>query len=323
MPNKVKDNQVSNSPLIDMIGSGFRTMYDLRQIECFVAVAEELHFGRAAARLHMTRPPLSRQIQLLEHELQFPLFVRTSRSVMLTHAGAVFLEEARRLLAFAGNAAQAAKRIAKGESGLINLGFTAGSSYSFLPKLLAHTNTSLKKVDIVLHEKLTRDQVAALLDHTIDVSLLRRIFDDESIETACVAREPLMLAVPRGHRLATGRIPRLMDISAEPFITFSPVDGPYFHTLIERTLGDAGVAVRYTQRVGQIHSILSLVSAGQGIALVPESARAMNFRQTIIRRVRMAPVVAELFMAWRKDNLNPVLGSFLKTVLKAFAIHRD
>src|ERR1700733_14932535 len=100
-------------------------MFHLRQIECFVAVAEELHFGRAAARLHMTQPPLSRQIRLLEHELKIDLFSRTSRTVRITPAGNVFLPEARRILALAGNAASAAQRTARGEAGLINLGFTA------------------------------------------------------------------------------------------------------------------------------------------------------------------------------------------------------
>jgi len=134
-------------------------MFDLKQLQCFIAVGEELHFGHAARRMFMTQPPLSRQIRLLEHELQIQLFVRTSRSVTLTPAGAVFLREARRLVALAGNAAAAAQRVARGEAGLLHLGFTAGSSYSFLPKILARINTSLKEVDIVLHEMVTRQQV--------------------------------------------------------------------------------------------------------------------------------------------------------------------
>jgi DNA-binding transcriptional LysR family regulator len=148
-------------------------MFDLRQLKCFVAVGEELHFGRAAKRMYMTQPPLSRQIQLLEHELEIQLLVRTNRSVKLTVAGSAFLQEARQLLALAENAASSAQRIATGQSGLINLGFTGGSSYSFLPRMLASTNASLNNIDIVLHEMMTRSLVEALHAHAIDISLLR------------------------------------------------------------------------------------------------------------------------------------------------------
>jgi DNA-binding transcriptional LysR family regulator len=294
-------------------------MFDLRQLQCFVAVGEELHFRRAALRMHMTQPPLSRQIRLLEYEMQVQLFVRTNRSVKLTPAGRAFLSEARRLLALAENAAASAQRIARGDSGLLNLGFTAGSSYSFLPRLLAHTNVYLKNIDIVLHEMMTRDQIEALHAHAIDISVLRRIFEATNIEVACVAREMMMLAVPRGHRFASGRMPTLEDLKGEPFITFSPSDGPYFYELVERLFRNAGVPTQYVQRVGQIHSILALVSAGQGIALVPESARALQFNRVLIRKIKMPPVFAELFLAWAKDNPNPALPPFRRVVLKQFA----
>jgi DNA-binding transcriptional LysR family regulator len=294
-------------------------MFELRQLQCFVAVGEELHFRRAAARMHMTQPPLSRQIRLLEHEMQVELFVRTNRSVRLTPAGSAFLKEARRLLAHAGNAASSAQRISRGESGLLNLGFTAGSSYSFLPKLLAHTNSYLKNIDIVLHEMVTRDQIEALHAHAIDVSVLRRTFETPNLEVACVAREMMMLAVPHGHPLAAGRMPTLNDLKNELFITFSPVDGPYFYELVERLFKNAGVPTQYVQRVGQIHSILALVSAGQGVALVPESARALHFNRVVIRKIKMPPTFAELFLAWAKDNANPALPLFRRVVLKQFA----
>ena len=203
----------------------FISMFDLKQLQCFVAVGEELHFGRAAKRMYMTQPPLSRHIQLLEHELQIQLLVRTNRSVKLTLAGSAFLKEARQLLALAENAASSAQRIAAGKSGLLNLGFTGGSSYSFLPRMLASTNASLNNIDIVLHEMMTRNLVEALHAHAMDISLLRLTSPPNDLEFACVAREPLMLAVPSGHRLATGRMPTLKDIAAEPFITFHPIDG--------------------------------------------------------------------------------------------------
>jgi DNA-binding transcriptional LysR family regulator len=295
-------------------------MFDLKQLQCFIAVGEELHFGHAARRMFMTQPPLSRQIRLLEHELQIQLFVRTSRSVTLTPAGAVFLREARRLVALAGNAAAAAQRVARGEAGLLHLGFTAGSSYSFLPKMLARINTSLKEVDIVLHEMVTRQQVEALHAHVIDAGLMRMPREKDNVESICVARESMMLAVPRGHRLATGSMPSIKDLQSEPFITYDPRDGQYFYELVDGLFSNAAVPTHYVQKVSQIHSILALVSANQGIALVPESARALRFDGTLIRKMKMRSVFAELFLAWRTDSENPALPHFCKLAIKNFAI---
>jgi DNA-binding transcriptional LysR family regulator len=295
-------------------------MFDLKQLRCFVAVAEELHFGRAAKRIHMTQPPLSRQIRLLEHELKVELFHRTSRSVTLTPAGTVFLPEARRMLSLAENSAYLAQRVARGESGLLRLGFTAGSSYSFLPKLLAQLRVSLADVDVELHEMVTKQQLDGLRDLVVDIGLLRTFGQRENIQGVCVAREQMMLAVPAGHRLARGRAPALVDLRDEPFITFDPIDGTYFYELIDRQFKDAGIQTHYVHKVSQIHSILALVAAGQGISLVPESAKALHFSGTVMRKVRMRSISAELFLAWRTNNANPVLPQFLQMVTKQFAI---
>ena len=268
----------------------------------------------------MTQPPLSRQIRLLEHELKVELFRRTSRSVTLTPAGTVFLSEARRMLALAENAAYQAQRVARGESGLLRLGFTAGSSYSFLPKLLSQLRISLTGVEVELHEMVTKQQLDGLRDMVIDVGLLRTLGQQENIQGIRVARDHMMLAVPAGHRLARGRAPALIDLLDEPFITFDPVDGAYFYELIDRQFKDAGIQTNYVHKVSQIHSILALVAAGQGISLVPESARALHFAGTVVRKVRMRSVSAELFVAWRTNNANPVLPEFLNQVKKHFAL---
>jgi DNA-binding transcriptional LysR family regulator len=289
-------------------------MYDLRQIECFIAVAEELHMGRAAARLHITKPPLSRQIALLEHDLQFALFLRANRSLTLTHAGRVFYEEAKQLISVATNATENAKRVARGEAGLLRIGFTAGSSYAFLPKLLAHTDRHIREVEVVLHEMMSRDQITALHTNAIDVGFLRPIFSDRSLRSLLVTSEPLVLALPKGHRLCKGRLPNISDLEGERFITFSPDDGTYFHSLVERTLTNASVHVDTVQRVGQIHSILALVGAGQGIALVPESAKTMGFQNITTRKIDTEPVLAELAMAWKVTNQNPALKRFVESI---------
>jgi DNA-binding transcriptional LysR family regulator len=295
-------------------------MFDLKQIQCFVAVGEELHFGRAAKRMFMTQPPLSRQIRLLEHELQLQLFIRNNRFVQLTPAGAVFLREARRLLSLADNAALAAQRTARGESGLLHLGFTAGSSYSLLPKMLAQINASLAHVDVVLHEMSTIRQIEALHAHTIDAGLLRPSPAINGFAAICVAREPMMLAVPRSHRLATGPMPSIRDLQDEPFITYNPQEGRYLYDLIDRLFHDANISPRYVQRVSRIHSILALVSAKQGIALVPESARALHFDRTVIRKMKMQPILVELFLAWKPDNENPAIPHLRNLAMESFAI---
>ena len=138
------------------------SMFDLNQLRCFVAVAEELHFGRAAARLNMTQPPLSRQIQVLEHIIDAPLLERTSRSVRLTPAGRSFLPEARRILKLAESASQVARRIALGKTGSLKIGFTAAAAYGFLPELVAACRAKLPEVDFSLKEMVSGDQFEAL-----------------------------------------------------------------------------------------------------------------------------------------------------------------
>jgi DNA-binding transcriptional LysR family regulator len=296
------------------------SMFDLRQLECFIAVGEELHFGRAAKRMFMTQPPLSRQIQQLEFELKLQLFIRNNRVVKLTPAGTVFLQEAKRLLNFANNAAHTAQRIAKGESGLLHLGLTAGSSYSTLPKILNMVNSHLRGIELVFHEMVTAQQIEALHAHAIDVSLLRVTKELRNVEMALIAREPMLLAIPRTHRMAKGKMPTLSDLKNEAFITFHPVDGAYFYNMIDSAFKSAGIQPNYVQRISQVHSILSLVSFNQGLALVPQSAEALHFSGTILRKLKGKPILADLFIAWRRDNPNPALPMFRKLILKHLAI---
>jgi DNA-binding transcriptional LysR family regulator len=295
-------------------------MYELKQLRCFVAVGEELHFGRAAKHLHMTQPPLSRQIQMLEQELKIKLLTRTSRTVQLTPAGRAFLPEARRILALTESAAMAARRIAKGESGLIRMGFTASSCYTFLPRLLALASASLKGFGVVLNEMVTMQQMEALHANRIDFGLVRPVIDKRDLGMACVVREPLLLAVPITHRFATGPAPTMKDLAREPFITFSPVEGRYFYELIERMFRKAGVSARYVQYISQVHSILALVGAGIGIALVPETAKKLHFEGAVLRELAGPPVYAQLFLVWSNENDNPALPAFRDLVLRHFAI---
>lgn len=291
-------------------------MFELNQLRCFLAVAEELHFGRAAQRLSMSQPPLSRQIQLLEHELGVILLERTSRSVQLTRAGRSFLPEARQILRLSESAALSAKRIARGEAGLVTLGFTSGSSYTFLPKLVTLTMAEMPDVDLVLREMNTATQMDALAAGRLDAGLVRLPIDRRGVELECVQREPLLLAAPEGHPFASGDARGLRDLDRVPFISYSPTEGRYFYDLTSSLLRSAEVAPDYVQHVSEIHTVLALVSAGMGVSLVPEAARNLVVRGVVLRDLSPVPrVLAELYMVWRRGQDNPAFQLYYNLVL--------
>jgi DNA-binding transcriptional LysR family regulator len=294
-------------------------MFEFNQLRCFVAVAENLHFGRAAQRLNMTQPPLSRQIQLLEHDLGVTLFDRTSRSVQLTQAGRTFLPEARQMLRLAEGAAVSVRRVAQGVAGSITLGFTAGSSYGFLPGLVALATAAMPGVDLVLREMITARQMEALGAGLLDAGLVRLPVDRRGNELACVLREPLVLAAPENHVLAKGKAPGLRDLDRAPFIMYAadaPTEGRYFHDLTSGLFRAADIAPAFVQHVSQIHAILALVSAGMGVSLVPRSAGSLLARGVVLRELRPVPrTLAELYLIWRRGQDNPALTVFREKVL--------
>lgn len=296
-------------------------MFEFSQLRCFVAVAEDLHFGRAALRLNMTQPPLSRQIQLLEHALGVALLERTSRTVGMTPAGRVFLPEARRLLHLAEGAALAARQVASGEAGVIALGFTAGSSYAFLPRLAALVAQEMPGVDLVLREMVTSDQMEALAASRLDAGLVRLPVDRRGVDLVCVSRDAMLLAVPDGHPLAGSNArPALRDLDRQRFIMYSPTESRYFHGLVSSLFRAAEIVPDCVQHISQVHTILALVSAGMGIALVPEAARNLLVRGVALRKLRPAPKAqAELHLVWRRGQDNPAFGSFRSLVLPKLA----
>ena len=295
-----------------MAGASFWAQFELHQLRCFVATAEELHFGRAAARMNMTQPPLSRQIQLLEHVLGVKLLDRTSRAVKLTPAGRVFLLEARRILRLTESAALATRRIASGEAGTITLGFTAASGYSFLPRLLLQRASHAPNIDVALKEMVSSEQVDSLLTGRIDVGLLRPPITRSEFTTLKVASEQLVAALPFGDERLGHAALDLQDFDGKPLIMYAPDGARYFHDLLSGLFKTAGVTPITVQSLSQIHSILALVRAGMGAALVPEAAMSLHFDDVHFRPVRTQPESpAELFAAWRTDNDNPALSAFL------------
>jgi DNA-binding transcriptional LysR family regulator len=288
--------------------------YTLDQLRVLVAVAEELHFGKAADRLQMTQPPLSRQIQKLERAVGAQLLERDSRRVVLTAAGEVFLAEARRMLALADGAPELARRVASGYSGLLRIGFTAASTFGILGDLLNKITDELPGVDLDLAELVTQDQVRALQGEEIDLGLARPPFDAEIFGSRLLHREALLLAVPAGHSLAgLDRAATAADLAGEPLVMHSPTRARYFYDLVVATMPVEHQNV--VHRANQILTMLWLVSAGRGIAFVPASAMRLG-----IPGVAYAPLVTavpqpvELHFLWPRRSRNPVLGRVLEVV---------
>lgn len=291
-------------------------MFSLDQLRGFVAVAEEGNFGRAAERLRMTQPPLSRQVQKLERAVGVDLLVRTSRLVELTPAGRVFLDEARRLLSLAAAAPLLAQRAAHGSRGTLRVGFTATAALSVLGEWVKFLDDRLPEVHRVLREMITDRQIEALAAEEIDVGLLRGVPRGAELEQLLVHAESLLLAVPRGHPLTRlGRAPSLADVAESSVVTYSPVEARYFHDLVVSTFRTAGVQPAYSQHVTQVNSVLALVDAGLGVALVPASASVITLRNLRFLQVEEVPDdCVEVYAAWRADNDSPTLSVLLEHV---------
>jgi DNA-binding transcriptional LysR family regulator len=290
-------------------------MFELSQLRCFVAAAEELHFGRAAQRLNMTQSPLSRQIQLLERILGLTLLERTSRTVALTPAGRVFLIEARRIVRLAESAALSARRVAHGEAGRIAMGFTAVSGYSLIPQIVAQARASLPNIELELREMVTVEQIEALLTGLIDIAFVRPPLDRHEFETESVLREPLLVALPPGDPRQGQSTFALGDFHGQPIVMYARQGASYFHDMLIRLFAEAGQGPLYVQHVTQIHSMLGLVRAGIGAAIVPESASGLHFQDVQFRRLLTEPEnPVELHMAWRRDNHNPALESMRRLI---------
>lgn len=294
-------------------------MFSLARLSCFIAVAEELHFGRAAERLHMTQPPLSRQIQQLETELGVQLIDRTTRSVTLTPAGVAFLPDARRILQLAESAALTVRRVPAGDLGTVVVGFTAASAHAVLPRLLEQTRSILPDVKLELREMVSSVQIEALMTGEIDLGMARPPLKRPGIVSRPLLHEQLVAALPAGHPLTEqARQLTLNDLDGQDLVMYSPVQARYFHELLISTFTIAGATPRYVQFVTQVHTMLVLVRSGIGIALVPASAATLHPEGVVFRTIgafRERPV--ELDAAWRGDSTNPALLRLLRDVLPA------
>jgi DNA-binding transcriptional LysR family regulator len=293
-------------------------MFELAQLRCFTTVATELNFRRAAERLNMTQPPLSRQIQLLEHHLGVELFTRSTRSVALTAAGRAFFIEAQTLLEHAQQAALAARRIAEGDIGSVTISFVGSAVYEFLPKVIAEARLNQPHVKISLTEMNTYSQHEALRARRIDLGIVRAPLLQAGYETECLVREPFVLAVPGSHPLASVAAVSVQDLDAQPFLMYSHSAYPPFNELLTGTLRSAQVAPEYVQWLGSSLTILALVNAGMGLALVPRCATNVVFKNVVFRDIDLGEgVQSELHLVWRSDNDNPACMMLLEAIRAA------
>ncbi|WBO20728.1 LysR family transcriptional regulator [Sphingomonas abietis] len=287
-------------------------MFEMSQLRCFVAVAEQLHFGHAAASLNMTQPPLSRQIQLLERAVGAPLLERSSRSVRLTPAGRVFLPEARRILRLSESAIRWTQRVWRGEAGTLRIGFTAASGYGMLPDLMSRMRDAMPDVDVVLREMVTSAQVEALAGGMLDVGFVRPPVDLRRFSSRTYLVEKFVLAVPAGHALDGRSSVDITTLHDQPFIMFSPDAARYFHDILTDLFDRTRIQPRVVHQVGQMHSMLGLVDAGFGVAILPEAATRLHFRHVEYRPIHAdVEIDARLELIWMADNDNPALARFL------------
>lgn len=287
--------------------------FTLDQVRGFVAVAEEGNFGRAAERLRMTQPPLSRQIQRLERSIGVRLFVRTQRAAVLTPAGSAFLEEARQLLTQASAAPLAAQRAAEGTAGTVRIGFTMLSALSMIGAVMTIARKQLPDVDLQLHELITNAQIAALEGNRLDLGFVRGAPRSDQLDSKMIFAEPLILAAPKDHRLITqAQLPTLHDIATDPIVMHSPTEAQYLHGLVVAEFHRIGAAPRYLHYTSQTHTILALVDAEIGVALVPRTASTLQLRNVAYREVAdLGPRLSKLYAAWHGGNDNPALHRLL------------
>ena len=292
-------------------------MFTLDQVRGFVVVAEELHFGRAAERLRMTQPPLSRQIQKLERAVGVRLLERDNRKVELTAAGETFLTEARRILALASSALEQAQRTQAGSAGTVRIGFTATSSFSVLTPLLDRVSEAYPDIHLDLFEMVTGEQIARLTAGELDLGLARPPFDKTMFASRLLHREELLLAVPSGHRLAhVDRPIRADDLVNEPLIMYSATEARYFYDLVVRLFPITSENVVHT--VSQVLTMLWLVGGGRGIAFVPASSSRLAIPGVLLRSIEGLPdQPVELHLLWSRASRNPALRTVLDCLREA------
>jgi DNA-binding transcriptional LysR family regulator len=286
---------------------------ELRHLRYFLAVAEELHFGRAAARVHIAQPPLSKQIQQLEQEIGVQLFKRSKRSVELTDAGKIFQIEALGILKSLENAIKKAKLAGWGDAGWLSVGFIASSAYDVLPIIIKEFKKRHPEIELVLQEIQSLEQNQALREGRIHVSLARFPKAEAGLVFETIYSDQLIIALPQSHPLNKKKSLKLSDLANEPFILQPPLPSPHAKNTMQ-IFANAGITPQIVQAVEETHTALGLVAAGVGITLLPSSWQKLQIRGIEYRNLINPTPVLEMKMGYRADETSPALARFIETV---------
>jgi DNA-binding transcriptional LysR family regulator len=285
---------------------------DLRRLRYFVATSEELHFGRAAKRLGMSQPPLSMQIRALERELGVTLFDRDRRNVALTVAGEVLLCETRRILAALDHAKLVTQRAAQGLHGALSVGFITPAEYSFLPRLVRTFRQQYPGVTLQLREAMTDTQIEELKRGALDVGLLSGTVDGPGFSCQVIWSEPLVAAIPRKHALAVRAAPfSVKRLAGEELVMFPREIAPVLFDEILGFCRSGGFSPRITQEARQTQTIISLVSAGLGIAITPASIRHLERKGVVYRTFRERTPIVRVSAVWSNDRPSQAVINFV------------
>ncbi|PLS15262.1 LysR family transcriptional regulator [Bacillus sp. M6-12] len=285
---------------------------ELRYLRYFIAVAEELHFGRAAKRLHMAQPPLSIQIKNLEKELGVPLFKRNNRNVELTIAGTLFLEESRKLLSQLDHAQNIARWAHRGETGSLVMAFVGSANYDIIP-LMKGYRKRFPKVDITLLQMHTPVQIEQLSKGKIDIGIMRPPTTNDILNFETIRREPWVAALPEGHPLLELGDPLpLSSLKDKPIILYPRnIVGPKFYDAIMKLCYDAGFSPNIVYEAPEMQTAIALAASEIGIALVPYSTQFLYNKGVVYRMFDNSTPSAETIVAWRKNETSPLVYSFL------------
>ena len=291
---------------------------ELRHLRYFVAVAEELHFGRAAQRLHMAQPPLSQQIRRLEQDLGVSLFHRTNRRVELTDAGRAFLVEARSTLAQAEHARAVAGRASRGEIGQLIIGYMASAELNVFPRLLPAFQRRHPEIELAFQLLGASEQLQALRDRQIHAGFLRLPASDRALAVKPILREPLVVVLPARHPLARRRSLPLLALRDERFLLFSRRFAPGYYDALMAICREAGLEPKVVHATNRLHTTLSLVATGRGVLLTGKSVDRLDRPGVVCRPLRPRLPDIEMGLAYDPRTPSPLLRAFVAVVDDVF-----
>jgi DNA-binding transcriptional LysR family regulator len=294
-----------------------------KQLQSFIAVAEELHFGRAAKRVNLSQPALSIQISGMEQELQVLLFARSRRKTALTQAGQVFLQEAREVLQRYEQAITTVRRAALGQVGTLRVGFISTAAAIIAPPLIKRFREQYTHVEIDLRNVLTRDQVTQLQERKLDVGFLRMPLQlPAEIKARVVHREPFVLLVPASHPLAHKKDLKLSDCQNEDFVMYSRKMAPGFHDQIMSMLHRSGLTPHVVQEAAEMYTLISLVATGLGLAVAPASIGLHHADNVVVRELTHEEARSEIAIAWNINHSSMTTDLFLRMAFEAAGARR-